>query len=140
MNSPLSESELIKYREQIHQNRLAAWPRPWRCRLLRFALGRRTFEYMLRSIKADRRTPGARMVDIVVRQDGREERIEADWVKEIARMAYHLEAPKHRDTPVWLRSLRTKWWRLKCALRYPVSVHGTRETDAADNQAEKCRE
>lgn len=60
-----------------------------RTQLLRLALGNRTFEYMNRSIKADKRTPGARLVDIVVRQDGREERIEADWVKYIARIIKH---------------------------------------------------
>lgn len=59
---------------------------PLRAWLLRLALGRRTFDYMVRSVQADKRTPGARLVDIVVRQDAREERIEADWVKRIARI------------------------------------------------------
>lgn len=59
--------------------------------LLRLALGSRGFDYMNRTIKFDKRTPGARLIDIVVRQDGREERIEADWVKTIAKIIYHVE-------------------------------------------------
>lgn len=58
--------------------------------LLRMALGERQFNYMVRSIQYDKRTPGAKLVDIVVRQDGREERIEADWVKHIARIIKHV--------------------------------------------------
>lgn len=58
----------------------------WRTWLLRLALGRHTFDYMLRSIRNDKRTPHARLVDIVVRQDAREVRTEADWVKTIARI------------------------------------------------------
>lgn len=54
--------------------------------LLRLALGERTYNYMLKSIKYDKRTPGAKTVDIIVRQDGREERIEADWVRTIAKI------------------------------------------------------
>jgi hypothetical protein len=64
-----------------------------RSKLLRLALGRSTFDYMLRSIKADKRTPGAKLVDIVVRQDAVENRIEADWVKTIARLTQHIERP-----------------------------------------------
>ncbi len=59
--------------------------------LLRLALGERTFNYMVRSVQHDKRTPGARLVDIVVRQDGVEKRIEADWVKKIARIVKQVE-------------------------------------------------
>lgn len=78
----------------IHAIRMSRYPSRWRALLLRVALGRRTFDYMLRSIKEDQRTPGAKLVDIVIRQDGREERIEADWVKKIAQITYHLPTPK----------------------------------------------
>lgn len=81
-------------RAEVHRHRLAQWPSRWRCWLLRLALGSDTFDYMLRSIKNDPRTPGARLVDIVVRQDAREIRTEADWVKTIARYAYHLPVPE----------------------------------------------
>lgn len=87
---PTSDGEIPDVRRWA----LKHWSSRWRCWLLRIALGRRTFEYMLRSIKADARTPRARMVDIVIRQDGVEKRIEADWVKKIARYAYHLPAPE----------------------------------------------
>lgn len=60
--------------------------------LLRLALGKRTFDYMIRSTQADKRTPGAKLVDIVIRQDGREERIEADWVKTIAKITKHVKS------------------------------------------------
>jgi hypothetical protein len=66
-----------------------------RALLLRLALGNHTFDYMLRSIKNDKRTPNAKLVDIVVRQDGREVRTEADWVKKIAKIVAHTE-PKRR--------------------------------------------
>lgn len=78
----------------IHELRMQRYPSRWRAWLLRLALGQRTFDYMLRSIKADKRTPAAKLVDIVVRQDAREERIEADWVKHIAQITYHLPAPE----------------------------------------------
>ena len=62
-----------------------------RALLLRLALGKRQFDYMNRSIKNDPRTPGARLVDIVVRKDAREVRTEADWIKRIARIIKHVE-------------------------------------------------
>jgi len=46
---------------------------------------------MVNSIQHDKRTPGAKLVDIVVRQDGVERRIEADWVKHIARITKHVK-------------------------------------------------
>jgi hypothetical protein len=58
----------------------------WRRFFLRLALGRRTYQYMVRSITQDPRTRRARQVDIVVRKDGLERRIEADWVKSLARI------------------------------------------------------
>ena len=54
--------------------------------LLRLALGGRTYDYMRRSLGQDPRTKRARSVDIVVRKDGVERRIEADWAKDIARI------------------------------------------------------
>ncbi len=59
--------------------------------LLRLALGQRTFDYMVRSVKHDKRTPHAKLVDIVIRQDGVERRIEADWVKNVARIVIDVE-------------------------------------------------
>lgn len=88
------DGESMNIANSVHEMRLKSWPCRWRCWLLRLALGRSTFNYMLRSIKADIRTPGARQVDIVIRQDAVERRIEADWVKYIARMAYHLPIPE----------------------------------------------
>jgi len=54
--------------------------------LLRQALGDRAFEYMCRSLAHDPRLRSARMVDIVVRKDAVERRIEADWLKAIAKI------------------------------------------------------
>lgn len=92
----------------IHEIRMKRYPSRWRTWLLRLALGQRTFDYMLRSIKADKRTPAARLVDIVIRQDAREERVEADWLKRIAQITYHLPSP-----PIDRKSL---WKRLWCAM------------------------
>lgn len=61
--------------------------------LLRMALGDDTFNYMVRSLKQDLRIFNARMVDIVVRKDAVERRIEADWVKSIARIVKDVEVP-----------------------------------------------
>jgi hypothetical protein len=54
--------------------------------LLRLALGRRTYAYLCRSLAQDPRLPRAYMADIIVRKDGRERRIEADWLKKLARI------------------------------------------------------
>jgi hypothetical protein len=88
------DGEPMNIANSVHQMRMRRYPSRWRAVLLRIALGRDTFDYMLRSIKADIRTPGAKLVDIVVRQDAREQRIEADWVKKIAQITYHLPRPK----------------------------------------------
>lgn len=61
-----------------------------RALLLRLVLGNRQFNYMNRSVKFDQRTPGAKLVDIVVRQDAVENRIEADWIKHIAQIVHHV--------------------------------------------------
>lgn len=53
---------------------------------LRLILGRRTYAYMCSTLGQDRRLPRARMADIVVRKDGREVRVEADWLKTLARI------------------------------------------------------
>lgn len=71
--------------------------------LLWLALGRRTYGYMRRSVLNDPRTPRARMVDIVVRQDGREVRTEADWVKKLARIFLGLHI---YCRPPWHRHFR----------------------------------
>lgn len=52
--------------------------------LLRLVLGKRTYEYMQRTLAADRRLRTAYTVDIVIRKDGRERRLEADWTKALA--------------------------------------------------------
>ncbi len=54
--------------------------------LLRLVLGRWTYEYMCRSLAADPRLRNAHMADIVIRSDGRERRIEADWLKTLYRI------------------------------------------------------
>lgn len=87
-------AEIDAARAEIHRHRMQTWPSRWRCWLLRLAMGRRQFDYMLRCIKNDPRTPGARLVDIVVRQDAREIRTEADWIKKIAQWTYHLPRPE----------------------------------------------
>jgi len=56
--------------------------------LLRLALGKRTYLYMCRSVQHDPRTRTAKEVDIVIRKDGMERRIEADWVKSVARIIW----------------------------------------------------
>lgn len=53
---------------------------------LRFALGWSAYDYMVRSLGHDPRCGDAREVDIVVRKDGVERRIEADWLKDLARL------------------------------------------------------
>lgn len=58
----------------------------WRRLLLRLALGSHTYDYMRQSLRSDPRTRTARLVDIVVRKDAVERRVEADWCKTIARI------------------------------------------------------
>ena len=53
---------------------------------LRIALGNRKFAYMARSLTRDPRTVRAKETDIVVRKDGVERRIEADWLRDLARL------------------------------------------------------
>lgn len=54
--------------------------------LLRLAMGFGTYNYMCRSLKNDKRLPYARLADIVVRKDAKETRIEADWLRNLARI------------------------------------------------------
>jgi hypothetical protein len=54
--------------------------------LLRVALGDELFELMARSLGADPRVQDAHTIDIVVRKDAVEKRIEGDWVKHLARI------------------------------------------------------
>lgn len=75
-----------------------------RALLLHLALGTNTFRYMVRSIKYDTRTPSSRWVDIVVRKDGVEERIEADWVKNIAKITNHV-TPLNYDGSIWVKEI-----------------------------------
>jgi hypothetical protein len=109
MSDKVTADELARAKAEVHARRMAQWPKPFRAWLLRLALGPRQFGYMLRSIRNDSRTPAARLVDIVVRQDAHEIRTEADWVKEIAKMTYHLPTPPFE--------YRSWWFRFKCALR-----------------------
>lgn len=51
--------------------------------LLRIAFGPSLVRYMEKSVRFDPRTGSARWVDIIVRKDGHEIRVEADWVKHI---------------------------------------------------------
>jgi hypothetical protein len=61
--------------------------------LLRLALGDATFHSMARSLKQDPRIATAHNVDIVIRKDGVEHRIEADWLKEFAKIVEGVEPP-----------------------------------------------
>ena len=54
--------------------------------LLWLALGPRTYDYMWRVLATDPRLRTCKLADIVVRKDGREKRIEADWLKKIAKI------------------------------------------------------
>jgi hypothetical protein len=107
-----SETVSCNDKIDVHQHRLRGWPSRWRCLLLRLALGRHTFEYMLRSIKADPRMPDPYTIDIVVRKDAVEKRWEAQWIATIARMTYHLPAPPLHRKRGWLieRLDDAYWW------------------------------
>lgn len=54
--------------------------------LLRIAVGFGTYDYMRRTLMYDPRLPRCKLADIVVRQDGREVRIEADWLKNLSKI------------------------------------------------------
>ena len=54
--------------------------------LLRLALGNRTYHYMCKTLSQDPRLRSCREADIVVRKDGREVRIEADWLRNLCRI------------------------------------------------------
>jgi hypothetical protein len=60
---------------------------------LYLALGPSVYYYMVRSLQADKRAPVAKQIDIVVRKDGVEKRIEADWNKDLARLVRDVNAP-----------------------------------------------
>ena len=51
--------------------------------LLRLILGRHAYECMCRTLSYDPRLINCHMVDIVVRKDGKEVRIGADWLKHL---------------------------------------------------------
>jgi hypothetical protein len=53
--------------------------------LLCLAFGRRKARYIVRSLSQDPRLPRAKTADIIIRKDGREVRVEADWLRDIAR-------------------------------------------------------
>lgn len=57
--------------------------------LLRLALGGRTYRYMCMSLSQDTRLRSCRLADIVVRKDGREVRVEADWLKKLCVLVAH---------------------------------------------------
>jgi uncharacterized tellurite resistance protein B-like protein len=44
------------------------------------------YDYMVRTLQADKRLRVAKDVDIVVRKDGNELRFEADWLKRLAKL------------------------------------------------------
>lgn len=54
--------------------------------LLRLALGNRTYAYMCGTLSQDPRLRSCKLADIVVRKDGREVRVEADWLKDLCRI------------------------------------------------------
>lgn len=55
--------------------------------LLKFILGKNTYEYMVRSILHDPRSKKLDAnIDLLISQDGMDKRIEADWVKKIAKI------------------------------------------------------
>jgi hypothetical protein len=56
--------------------------------LLKLILGSSTYEYMVRSILWDPRVRNDKLVDIIVMKDGVERRIEADWIKKIAKIIH----------------------------------------------------
>jgi hypothetical protein len=59
---------------------------------LREALGD-GFNYAVRSLQYDPRIVNAHTVDIVIRKDGIERRLEADWLKQLARLVQHTTVP-----------------------------------------------
>lgn len=56
--------------------------------LLWLALGPQQYRYMKKTLGQDPRAPRARMIDIVVRKDAIEHRLEADWVRSLARITH----------------------------------------------------
>ncbi len=53
--------------------------------LLKIVFGK-SYDYMARSLVHDPRIKTAKIVDILVRKDGSEKRLEADWLKEMAKI------------------------------------------------------
>jgi len=54
--------------------------------LLRWVLGKSAYNYMCRSLAYDPRLRNCRAVDIIIRKDGLERRIEADWLKKLRKI------------------------------------------------------
>lgn len=68
--------------------------------LLRIVFGK-SYDYMARSLAHDPRIKTARLVDILVRKDGLEKRLEADWLKKMAKIVstpkLEVASKKYRD-------------------------------------------
>ena len=80
--TPLMRLRLKLWFTRIHGARVFV---PLRRALFWLALGPYTYDYMRRSLGWDTRLRTARTVDLIVRKDGTEKRVEADWAKTIAR-------------------------------------------------------
>lgn len=85
--------------------------------LLRIALGDRCYQYMVRTLCADPRLVSAREADVVVRKDGVERRIEADWLKPLARLVKGRSLPIESRTWLswldWERFARRRFLRVQ---------------------------
>lgn len=69
--------------------------------LLCLAFGRRTARYIVQSLSQDPRLPRAKLADIVIRKDGREVRVEADWLKKMAKGLPLVERVPQPGEPGW---------------------------------------
>lgn len=89
---------LLSVNLRIMSRKIYSWRflQPFRRALLYLALGRNTYYYyyMCRTLQSDKRAPRARMIDIVVRKDAVEKRIEADWNKELTFLVKDVKADK----------------------------------------------
>ncbi len=95
--------------------------RPIRKFALWVALGSHDYNAMVRSVRQDPRTRRARLIDIVVRKDAVERRIQADWVREVARV---VDGQNRLPRPTLTPSEIADGWRIEIIHGVEFKVHG----------------
>ena len=110
--------------------------------LLWLALGPRIYDYMSRVLREDHRLRTCRMADIVVRKDGKERRIEADWLKSLATIVMGRWRPNMLSKPglfTWIGDL-SAWLEHKCDSGWKLRTVPGPFDDLSEEEELKCEQ